>query len=627
MKKIIALLALLLTASASYAQPSGQLDPGQVWGNPLATVRTAIPASVAAMLDRGLCSTTGAFPVRTSGGWVCGIFSTNLSLVGNVLTASGGGGGAPGGANTNVQFNNASAFGGSANLTWISPTLQIGSTAGATGILAMAGITSGIVSIKTQDVAGTYNFNLPTTAGSSGQCLGSGGGGGAPMTWATCAAPVGANTQLQFNNAGVFGASANLTWVSPKLTIGLAGTATGQLGMAGVTSGNATIQAQAAAGTPTLTLPNTSGTFAVNATGLIALDTATGQLTSQMATGFLLGRSTAGAGVFEQIIVGTNLTLTGGTLNAASGGAGNPACSVSAAVAGNNLTISLLTATGATPSVGTPCDVTFTNSTITTGTLVTRTVNAATTLVLNSGSTLGAINVQPFRVWVTFVDSGSTAVLGASIHSANNAIYPLEEAGLITTTACNACATASTAGTIYTTVAQTSKPFRIAALLDWGSGLTTAGTWASGPTKDRPFGPGMRKPGDVVQAIQFTTSTQTMNATAVYVNSLCAATITPTSSPNLVSTTWSGPLVIATAGDSAKAALNRGGTVVGVEMTVGGYAAANAFSPIGSSWTDAPGSAGAVTYAVEFKQLVGTGGLTFPHGTGGCIVQLQEIMG
>jgi hypothetical protein len=74
-----------------------------------------------------------------------------------------------------------------------STTLQVKGTietgvAGTTlGSLLMAGNTSGVVSIIPQAAAGTYNFNLPTTAGSSGQALLSGGGSSAAMTWGTVA--------------------------------------------------------------------------------------------------------------------------------------------------------------------------------------------------------------------------------------------------------------------------------------------------------------------------------------------------------------------------------------------------------------------------------------------------------
>lgn len=51
------------------------------------------------------------------------------------------------------------------------------------GKLALSGNTSGTITIQPQAAAGTYNFNLPTTAGSSGDFLISGGGGSTAMTW------------------------------------------------------------------------------------------------------------------------------------------------------------------------------------------------------------------------------------------------------------------------------------------------------------------------------------------------------------------------------------------------------------------------------------------------------------
>lgn len=54
---------------------------------------------------------------------------------------------------------------------------------GTPGSLNIAGATSGIVTLAVQAAAGTYNFNLPITAGSTGQVLTSAGGGSSPMTW------------------------------------------------------------------------------------------------------------------------------------------------------------------------------------------------------------------------------------------------------------------------------------------------------------------------------------------------------------------------------------------------------------------------------------------------------------
>lgn len=54
-----------------------------------------------------------------------------------------------------------------------------------TATSVLKGSVSGQVTFNPQADAGTYNFNIPTTAGTSGQVLTSGGGGSSPMTWAS----------------------------------------------------------------------------------------------------------------------------------------------------------------------------------------------------------------------------------------------------------------------------------------------------------------------------------------------------------------------------------------------------------------------------------------------------------
>lgn len=68
------------------------------------------------------------------------------------------------------QFNNAAIF---------------GTAGGTTAALKCSGSISGTVTIQPQAIAGTFNFNLPTSSGTVGQVLVSGGGGGNPMTWTT----------------------------------------------------------------------------------------------------------------------------------------------------------------------------------------------------------------------------------------------------------------------------------------------------------------------------------------------------------------------------------------------------------------------------------------------------------
>jgi hypothetical protein len=77
-----------------------------------------------------------------------------------------------------------------AGATWMflqSGQLTLGASGATSGSLKLSGVTSGAITIQPQAAAGTYNWNLPTTAGSLGQVLASGGGVSAPMTWTTLA--------------------------------------------------------------------------------------------------------------------------------------------------------------------------------------------------------------------------------------------------------------------------------------------------------------------------------------------------------------------------------------------------------------------------------------------------------
>lgn len=102
-----------------------------------------------------------------------------------IWAACASGSGSAGGSNTQVQFNNSSSLGGSANLTWSTPALTIGVAGSTTGQLALASSAgaSGVVTMQAPTATAAYNFNLPTGAGSSGMPLLSGGGGATAMTF------------------------------------------------------------------------------------------------------------------------------------------------------------------------------------------------------------------------------------------------------------------------------------------------------------------------------------------------------------------------------------------------------------------------------------------------------------
>lgn len=97
------------------------------------------------------------------------------------------GAGSAGGSNTQVQFNNTTSLGGSVNFTWVSPALTLGVAGTTTGQLALAPVAgaSGTVTVQNPSTTSAYNFNLPTTAGSLGQPMLSGGGGSTAMSFGT----------------------------------------------------------------------------------------------------------------------------------------------------------------------------------------------------------------------------------------------------------------------------------------------------------------------------------------------------------------------------------------------------------------------------------------------------------
>lgn len=97
---------------------------------------------------------------------------------------------------------------------------------------------------------------------------------------------------------------ANLNWLSPALTIGVATSTTGVLKQTGASSGTVTVTPQAAAGTPTLTYPTASGTFAVTASSPVVLSATTGNLTCPTCV------TSAGALTSGGLVLGQGLQAT-----------------------------------------------------------------------------------------------------------------------------------------------------------------------------------------------------------------------------------------------------------------------------------------------------------------------------
>jgi hypothetical protein len=96
------------------------------------------------------------------------------------------------------------------NVVFTNPALAHGFQRG----IAIKGMTSGAIKVIAQDAAGSYNFNLPTTAGSTLEFLTSAGGGTSAMTWTNIFTR--ANT---WTNTNLFPSGANTTAVSGTISV------------------------------------------------------------------------------------------------------------------------------------------------------------------------------------------------------------------------------------------------------------------------------------------------------------------------------------------------------------------------------------------------------------------------
>ena len=122
-----------------------------------------------------------------------------------------------------------------------------------------------------------------------------------------------------------------------------------------------------------------------------------------------------------------------------------------------------------------PTALDFRNTPLTSGTINTRTVATAISVVVPSTATLGTVSAQQSRLVLLALDNAGTVELAVvNIAGGTN----LDETTLISTTAISAGATS--ASVVYSTIARTSLPFRVVGYIE--STQATAGTWATAPS-------------------------------------------------------------------------------------------------------------------------------------------------
>lgn len=299
---------------------------------------------------------------------------------------------------------------------------------------------------------------------------------------------------------------------------------------------------------------------------------------------------------------------------------------LTASVASNILTVALKGNDGNDPSATNPVLVPFRNSDLTSGQPSLLAITAALSINTQAiGATLGSSNSTAFRFWVVLFNNGGSPVLGLVNCSSSTQISPLNEALLRSSTAMSSGAT--TVGTIYTPngTTITSKPFRIIGYVEYDSGLTTAGSYASAPTTVQLFGPGVKKPGDVLQVVSATNTSTTTGNGVTQTQTATTASITPSSKVSLLRARAAG--VLTGVGNWGAAQLSRGSapTLIGntaeVNNSARQCASLQAF--------DKPQTTGAQAYYVYL-----VGGTSFAgvwnsssNQTNTASIQLEELMG
>lgn len=154
---------------------------------------------------------------------------------------------------------------------------------------------------------------------------------------------------------------------------------------------------------------------------------------------------------------------------------GSSSYGIAASVNANALTIALKTSGGDDASGDSPINLTFRSATATTGTPVTRTVTAALSGTVSSGSTLGHTSGKDEYVHVYAIDNAGTVELAWSNWNG------FDEGSLHSTTAEGGAGAADDGYTLYSTTARTDVAIKYLCRIK--SNQAAAGTWATAPSE------------------------------------------------------------------------------------------------------------------------------------------------
>lgn len=216
------------------------------------------------------------------------------------------------------------------------------------------------------------------------------------------------------------------------------------------------------------------------------------------------------------------MSYSGGvfTINAGIENAGASNCGFIVSRVSNALTIHLMTAALATPSASSPVIVAFGDSPVTSGGTDVLTIQSSINTVISSGSSAGMIANQNGRIYFGIINVSGTPELcwwnplETHISTPSYQLIGFNEAVLQTTTAEGGGGAADSSGTLFSTTARATVPFKYLGYMDIQMGAS-AGTWSSDPTAIRVIGPGVPTTGDTISRVATMTSSVQTGTTQI----------------------------------------------------------------------------------------------------------------
>ena len=303
-------------------------------------------------------------------------------------------------------------------------------------------------------------------------------------------------------------------------------------------------------------------------------------------------------------------------------------------------TIALKTAAGTDPSGADKIKIGFRDATAGTGAYSVLEITAATSIVISSGSTLGATSATAFRLWLVGFNDAGTFRLGVIKCALTDGVYGLQDNVLESSTAEGGAGAADSAGVIYTGTAVTAKAMRVLGYLEYT--LTTAGTWDAAPSLIQLYSHGDRLPGETVHVRRNQTGASAQGTTTVPFDDtipqntegheFMTQAITPRSALNLLhihhgafySHSATGTVIAALFQDTTAAALS----VRSITIPNGGYIAAIAVDHymIAGTTSSTTFKLRAGYNAAGTLRINGLSGARLFGGVASAIMQVTEIM-